>query len=119
VVEVVVTVASSVFGVTFACRTSADRVDCDDRVRFGQGISDGSGVGVGGGVTSGVGVGSGVTSGVAVGVGGGSLGGSDGSTDGSIDGTSVGQGSGTGPEPTGVGAANDGITPPASGVGSA
>lgn len=74
-------------------------------------------------MTTGVG-GGGVGTGVGVGVGtgvGASLGGTDGSTDGLADGVADGlaggQGSAAGPEPTGVGATNDGITPLASGVG--
>ena len=77
----------------------------------------GSGVtsGVGSGVTSGVG--SGVTSGVGSGVGGGSVGGADTSSEGDAAGLSGGQGRAACAEPSGVGIANDGVTPLASGVG--
>lgn len=77
----------------------------------------------------GVGIGSGVAvvSGDGVGAGGGSLGGSVGDADGSTDGDALSdgdadgmrQGTGTGSEPEGDGTAKEGITPLASGVGSA
>ena len=79
----------------------------------------------GSGVISGVGVGFGFwvgfSVGVGVSVGGGSVGGADGSTEGSTDGVADGLAGGQGraatPDPDGVGIANDGVTPFASGVG--
>jgi hypothetical protein len=82
-----------------------------------------SGVGVGVGIGVGLGFWVGFSVGVGVAVGGGSVGGADGSsegsTDGVADGLAGGQGTAAASDPVGVGIANDGVTPFASGVGTA
>ena len=105
-----------------------EAADLEDRrtAVAGRGVEgrlghEGAGPVEGAGVISGVGVGVGFGFSVGFSVGGGSVGGGDGSTDGSTDGVATGlaggQGSAAGSDPFGVGITNEGVTPPASGVG--